>query len=221
MTGQITKHEFSRMLAGAAARVREQHLRLSELDSIAGDGDHGATMLRVMDRLEKALAPQVPADFKTCLHQAGWSVLGADGGASSSLLGTFFLGMAGSPSEGVLSLDCAGLAAAFQSGLTAVCKQTKAQPGDKTLVDALMPAVETFARAAQAGKGIEVALGEASSAAEVGAAATKHMTARFGRARLLGEKTRGSQDPGATSVALMFAGFHQGLVESKGEIRNA
>jgi phosphoenolpyruvate---glycerone phosphotransferase subunit DhaL len=221
MIGKLTRYEFSRMVAGAAARIREKHLQLSELDSIAGDGDHGATMLRVMDRLEQAFAHGVATDFKTTFHQAGWNVLGADGGASSSLIGAFFLGMAESPSTGASSLGCADLAAAFEAGLASICRQTKAQPGDKTLMDALMPAVQTFAAAAQAAKSVEDALWEAARAAETGAAATKHQTARYGRSRLLGEKTKGSPDPGATSIALIFEGFYNGLIESKGEISNA
>jgi dihydroxyacetone kinase-like protein len=110
---------------------------------------------------------------------------------------------------------------AFESGLSAVRKQTKAQPGDKTMMDALIPGVETLLMAARAGKGIAKAFEEAAHAANAGAEATKNVTARYGRARFLGEKTRGHQDPGATSIALLFEGLYHGLLEPKGEAGNA
>jgi dihydroxyacetone kinase-like protein len=220
MTDRISRVELSRMIAGAAARIREQHAWLSELDSAAGDGDHGTAMLRSVDRLEKAFASGPPACFKTCFSEVGWSVLGADGGASSSLLGTFFLGMADGIASNVASLDCRELAAAFESGLRAVRAQTKAQPGDKTMMDALIPAIQTLSAAAQAGKEVSTSFEEAARAAKAGAEATKNLTASYGRAKFLGEKTRGHQDPGAASIALLFEGFHRGLVELKGEAGN-
>jgi dihydroxyacetone kinase-like protein len=221
MTDRISRFELSGMIAGAAARIRERHAWLSELDSATGDGDHGTAMLRSVDRLEKAFASGPPACFKTCFSEVGWSVLGADGGASSSLLGTFFLGMADRIAANVSSLDCPDLSVAFESGLRAVRMQTKAQPGDKTMMDALIPAVQTLSAAAQAGKGIAKGLEEAARAANTGAQATKNLTASVGRAKFLGEKTRGHQDPGAASIALMFEGFYRGLVECKGEAGNA
>ena len=220
MTNQLTKLEFSRMVAAAAEQIRGQHARLSALDSAAGDGDHGASMLRVVGCLEEAFEPEAAGDLKNCFHEVGWRVLGTDGGASSSLLGTFFLGTADGVPEGTMCLDCAGLAAAFEAGLHAVSRQTKAKPGDKTMMDSLSPAVEALTAAAQAGKQIGAALQDAAAAAKAGAEATKNLTARYGRARLLGDKTRGFQDPGATSIALIFEGFHQGLT-TKGEVRDA
>jgi phosphoenolpyruvate---glycerone phosphotransferase subunit DhaL len=221
MKDRLNRVELSRMIASAAARIREQHSWLSELDSAAGDGDHGTAMLRIVDRLEKAFTAGPPVCFKTCFREAGWKVLGADGGASSSLLGTFFLGMADGIAANVSSLDCRELSVAFESGLSAVRKQTKAQPGDKTMMDALIPGVETLLMAARAGKGIAKAFEEAAHAAKAGAEATRNVTARYGRARFLGEKTRGHQDPGATSIALLFEGLYHGLLEPKGEAGNA
>jgi phosphoenolpyruvate---glycerone phosphotransferase subunit DhaL len=220
MTKQVTRREFSGMVAGAAQQIREHHSRLSELDSAAGDGDHGASMLRVAGCLERTFEPDASGDLKSRFHGAGWSVLDTDGGASSSLLGTFFLGMADGVPEGTTGLDCLGLASAFEAGLRAVGRQTKARPGDKTMMDSLLPAVEAFTAAAQAGKDLETAFQDAAIAAQAGAEATRNLTAHYGRARLLGEKTRGFQDPGATSIALIFAGFHQGL-KAKGEVGDA
>lgn len=213
MSCAVTKDDFARMIAGAAAAIRAQHAMLSELDCASGDGDHGATMLRTVERLEKTFEPGGPGDLKTCMQEAGWSVLGVDGGASSSLLGVFFGGMA----------DAAGsdLPAMFEAGLAALRKQTKAQPGDKTMMDALVPAVQAMHAAADAGKSVLEALHDAAAAARAGAEATRSLTARYGRAKFLGEKTRGHLDPGATSVSLMFEGFYRGLSQSKGESGNA
>jgi phosphoenolpyruvate---glycerone phosphotransferase subunit DhaL len=213
MTSGISKDDFARMIAGAAAAIRSQHAMLSELDCATGDGDHGATMLRTADRLEKAFAPGGPDDLKTCLKDAGWSVLGVDGGASSSLLGVFFGGMADAAAN-----DMAGM---FEAGLAALRKQTKAQPGDKTMMDALVPAIQALRAAADSGRSAGEALSDAAAAARAGAEATRSLTARHGRARFLGEKTRGHADPGAVSISLLFEGFYKGFSNLKGESSNA
>jgi dihydroxyacetone kinase-like protein len=220
MRDRIAKDDFTRMIACAAALIREQHAMLSQLDCASGDGDHGATMLRAVERLEACFAEGRAEDLETCLREAGWSVMGVDGGASSSLLGTFFSGMGDGPAGGAW-IGISDLAAIFEAGLAAVGKQTKAQPGDKTMMDALVPAVAALRAAADGGKSITEALHDAASAARAGAEATRNLTARYGRAKFLGEKTRGHQDPGATSISLLFEGFHSGLEESKGEAGNA
>jgi dihydroxyacetone kinase-like protein len=220
MTGHITKDEFARMIAGARASIRSKHVMLSQLDCVAGDGDHGATMLRVVDQLEKTFGPGGPEELKTCLRDAGWNVLGVDGGASSSLFGIFFGGMADASVRGGVTGACE-LAAMFEAGLATVRRQTKAQPGDKTMMDALVPAVDAMRAAADAGKSATEALRLGAEAARAGAEATKGLTARFGRAKLLGDRTHGHEDPGAVSVSLMFEGFHNGFGESKGGSGNA
>jgi dihydroxyacetone kinase-like protein len=177
-------------------------------------------MLRVVESLTKTFAPGGPGDLRSCLRDAGWSVMGVDGGASSSLLGTFFGGMADA-AECQAPLSPNELATVFEAGLAAVRKQTKAQPGDKTIMDALVPAIETLRASADAGKSAAEALHDAADAARTGAQSTRNFTAKYGRAKLLGEKTLGHQDPGAVSVSLMFAGFCSGLGKSKGESGNA
>jgi phosphoenolpyruvate---glycerone phosphotransferase subunit DhaL len=220
MTERIDSRQFACMIAAAARRIREQHAELSRLDSAGGDGDHGSTMLRVVDSLEKAFKSGGAGDLRAELQEAGWNVLSVDGGASSALLGTFFLGMSEAPAQGG-TYCCQELGAAFEAGLEALRKQTKAQPGDKTMMDALVPAVAAFRAAADAGENAVKALSDAAHAGRAGAASTANLIARFGRAKLLGEKTRGFQDPGATSMALLFEGFHTGLAGSKGDAGNA
>lgn len=221
MMDRVGKQELSRMMAAAAAKVREQQARLSQLDCVAGDGDHGTTMLRIVDRLEAAFRVDFMVDLKTSFSDAGWTVMASDGGASSSLLGAFFLGIGDATEAGLSSWNCSEFASALQAGLQAVQAQTKARPGDKTLMDALTPAVEACAAEACAGRDLADVLQAGSRAADRGAVATEDQVARYGRARLLGERTKGHQDPGAASVALLFAGFAQAIAERKGGAVNA
>jgi dihydroxyacetone kinase-like protein len=216
MSGEITLDDFSRMMAGAAAAIRENHSMLSQLDCIAGDGDHGATMLRAVECLQQTFASKPLDSLKASLKQAGWGVLGVDGGASSSLLGVFIGGMANSPACDAPA-GTNDLAAIFEAGLAAISRQTKAQPGDKTMMDALVPAVVALRTAGTEGKIVVDAMGDAATAARRGSEATRELTARYGRGKLLGERTRGYIDPGAASMSLLFEGFYRGLQEPKGE----
>lgn len=216
MSAQLSSRQAALMAKGAAEKIRSQHARLSELDCACGDGDHGTTMLRIVDRVEKGVDLYSNAALRLVLEQTGWQVLGSDGGASSSLLGSFALGMAQSLPDGRTYADCRELGDALEAGLINVRRHTPAQLGDKTLLDALIPAVIAFSEAADVGKNFEDALRDAAAAAQAGAEATAALTARFGRGRLLGEKTRGHQDPGAATVALLFAGFYSGLQEPEG-----
>lgn len=193
------------MFSAAAELIREQYVLLSELDSIAGDGDHGTTMLRVAGQLETTMNLTSPQSLRMFLKNTGWGVMGVDGGASSAILGTFFGGMG--DAEIGNEIDCDDMAKLFEAGLHAVSKQTRAEPGDKTMMDALVPAVRAIRAAASSGKTIPCALEEAAIAAHDGVESTRTLIAKHGRAKFLGEKTRGHVDAGATSVALLFAGF--------------
>jgi dihydroxyacetone kinase-like protein len=213
MSDVISITDLRCMFAEAARRIRREQQLLSQLDCIGGDGDHGTAMLRTMDMLESAMTGDRHETLNARLKDAGWSVLSVDGGASSAILGTFIAGM-GDAVMGPES-DCTHLAVSFAAGLRAVEKQTKARPGDKTMMDALVPAVQAFATAANSGESIAHAMEYASDAARKGADATKDMIAKYGRARYLGEKTLGSADAGATSIALLFRGFSAALKQDE------
>lgn len=213
MNVRISRTDLANMFTRAAQQIREHHEMLSKLDSIAGDGDHGTTMLRVAEQLEKAVDPASSQSIRELLKDAGWKVLSIDGGASSALLGTFFSGMG--DAEIGSELDCKSLSSALEAGLRAVSRQTKAAPGDKTMMDALVPAVSAFHSAASAGKTVSSALEEAALAANSGAESTKALVARYGRAKFLGDQTRGYPDAGATSVALLFNGFSEALMPER------
>ena len=202
--------ELRAMLAEAAVRVREGSDYLSQLDAAGGDGDHGTTMRRAMGEIEKTLTAHPEANLHDLLAQVGWALLSVDGGATGPLLGSFFLGIAEAVGERT-SLDARGLAGAFEAGGARIRKQSKAQSGDKTMLDALLPALAALRTSADAGKDSAEALRDAAEAAARGAEATKDWVPKFGKARFAGERTRGHADPGASSLAMLFAGFAAGI----------
>lgn len=211
MGRQITFDAMLRMLRGASAEIRANHELLGRLDSVGGDGDHGTTMVRAMARLEQA-ADAAGGGLKALLNDVGWGILGVDGGATGPLLGMLFMSMAEAAGDAE-GLDTPALAGLFEAGLAGVRAQTKAQPGDKTMLDALIPAVGALRAAADGGAEVAEALHLAAEAARAGAEATAALQARFGRARNIKEQSIGTQDPGATSVSLIFKGFSKGVEE--------
>jgi len=202
------------MFAEAAELIRSQNEVLSRLDSQCGDGDHGTTMMRAMEILEAATRSSARArSLSETLREAGWNVMGVDGGASSALLGSFIAGMG--DTELGDAADCVTMARSLKTGLQSVLRRTRARPGDKTMIDALVPAVEAFEAAAANGAAIGKAMNQAAAAAEAGAASTENLVARHGRAKYLGEKTLGCADAGATSMALLFRGFGVALAKAE------
>ncbi|MBT8365034.1 MAG: dihydroxyacetone kinase subunit L [Deltaproteobacteria bacterium] len=210
MAETIGIEDIDRMIRSAAHKIRANRDELSKLDSAIGDGDHGTTIARAMGIAEKVIAESEKKDLKGLLKDVGWGVMGVDGGATGPLLGSFLMGLGNGLGEQE-TIDCPTLAAMFEAGLAGVRRQSKAQVGDKTMMDSLLPAVDAIRQAADEGKSIEEALQKAAEAAENGAVSTKEFKARFGRAKNLGERTIGFQDPGATSMALIFRGFLDGL----------
>jgi dihydroxyacetone kinase-like protein len=210
MERNIGHKEIDTMFGGAIEKVRANIDELSALDSATGDGDHGTAMNKAMNAIEKALEESGDSGLKDLLYNIGWAVMCIDGGSTGPLLGSLFMGMSESVSDAT-ELDCSLLAAMFEGGLGGVQKQSKAQIGDKTMMDALDPAVAAIRKACDAGKTIPAALSEGADAGEKGALATKDFVAKFGRAKNLGERSLGHQDPGATSISMIFRGFAEAL----------
>lgn len=173
---------------------------LIELDSAIGDADHGANMDRGMRAVVEKLAEQpgdTPADV---LKTTATTLISKVGGAAGPLYGTAFL-RASAAVVGARELDVAQVRAALAAARDGIVARGKAEPGDKTMVDAWTPAVE----AAEATEGdVATVLAAAADAAEAGATETIDMVARKGRASYLGERSAGHQDPGATSTALLL-----------------
>ena len=186
----------------SAVALEQQRDRLNRLDADIGDGDHGANMTRgfaaAVARLDGATS-----DPATALRTVGMTLLSTVGGAAGPLYGSFFIGFA-SALRDVDAIDAAAFAAAFAQGLAGVQRRGRAQPGDKTMVDALAPARDALARAADDGAPLAAALRAAAAAADAGADATVPLLARKGRASYLGERSIGHLDPGAASSALLL-----------------
>jgi dihydroxyacetone kinase-like protein len=188
----------------AQAAVSSRADYLTQLDAAIGDGDHGINMTRGFEAVGKALAAQsLDAAPGRVLVLAGKTLVATVGGASGPLWGSAFRA-AGRSLGDADGLDGEGLAAALDAALAAVVDLGAAQPGDKTMVDALAPATATLRERLTAGDSVAEAVRAAADAAEAGALATTPMQARKGRASYLGERSIGHQDPGATSAALIL-----------------
>lgn len=192
---------FAAWLADYAKVVHEQRDALTDLDRRIGDADHGANLDRGMAAVA-ALDPAEFADAAAYVKKAGMTLVSTVGGASGPLFGTFLLRFAGGLGDG--DADASALAAAFAAGLEGVRARGKAADGEKTMVDALAPAVAAITEAAQGGASAGNALAAALAAAEQGRDATVDLVATKGRASYLGERSRGTADPGATSITLLI-----------------
>jgi phosphoenolpyruvate---glycerone phosphotransferase subunit DhaL len=176
--------------------------RLNELDRALGDGDHGSTISRGAQAAIDALQTGNFSSVNQLFAVVGRAMMTSMGGASGMLFGLFFRSAEKAPASEVL--DLVTLSALFDRGLDDLKARTKAQPGDKTMFDALIPAL-TSLRESQVD--LISALDQAASSAILGAQETAGLLAKFGRAKTLGERARGTPDPGATSVAVFFTGL--------------
>lgn len=186
---------------------------LTELDSAIGDADHGANMARGMDAVVAKLEAGAPATVDELLKAVGMTLVSSVGGASGPLYGTLFLrmGMAAGP---VTELDASALAASLRAGLDGIVARGKAEAGDKTMFDAMAPAVDALDAAVAGGADLAAATAAAAQAAAVGRDATLPLVARKGRASYLGERSAGHLDPGSASTTLLFETLAQATAES-------
>ena len=194
---------LGRWLRAFADAITENADELTALDSAIGDADHGANMRRGMTAVVGKLDAAPDAPPATLLKTAGMTLVSTVGGASGPLYGTLFLRMATSAGDRS-ELDAAAFAAALRAGLEGVLARGKAQVGDKTMVDALTPALDALDAALADGASLGDGLRAAAAAAEKGAEDTVPLVARKGRASYLGERSAGHRDPGATSTALLL-----------------
>ncbi len=200
-------------MTAVAAVVRAERDYLSQLDAAIGDGDHGVNMARGFDAVEKALAAQ-GSDLAPgrLLILSGKTLVSTVGGASGPLWGSG-LRRAGRALGDEQSFTGPDLLGGLEAALDAIKDLGAAERGDKTMVDALEPALEALGSALDAGEPVEVALERAADAGEAGARETVPMQARKGRASYLGERSVGHQDPGATSTALIVRALANTVVE--------
>jgi dihydroxyacetone kinase phosphoprotein-dependent L subunit len=203
MVSALTPEQTKNMLLAVADYIIEQKPYLTEIDSKIGDGDHGIGMSGGLSKAkEKLLGLENPADINILFKTTGMAMLNSMGGASGVIFGTLFLGGV-KGLESKPQLDCAVFTQLMRGALNAIKERGKAQVGDKTMVDALEPAVLAMESADQADLAALLAL--ARDAAKKGMEETKNYVAKFGRAKSLMERSIGYQDAGATSVYLIFS----------------
>jgi dihydroxyacetone kinase-like protein len=186
-----------------AERVHAEKAYLTDLDSAIGDADHGINMDRGFTAVMAKL-PMLPVgDVGAFLKGVGMTLVSTVGGASGPLYGTLFLQLGGG-TAGKAEIELAELATALEAGIAGIQRLGKAEPGDKTMLDALLPARDALRESLDRGDAPADALALAVAAAEQGMLATIPLVARKGRASYLGERSAGHQDPGATSSHLLL-----------------
>lgn len=200
MPGTITHADVVDWIRAYAAQIAEQKTALTRLDAAIGDGDHGTNMDRGMRKVLEKLDGLEGNDIGATLKAVGMALVSSVGGASGPLYGTLFMQM-GAGSAGSSELDLEGWATALGKGVEGVQARGKAVLEDKTMVDALVPAVDALRKDPAAS--LADALKASADAAEQGMEATIPLVARKGRASYLGERSAGHQDPGATSSHLL------------------
>ena len=191
-----------RWIESSAADIAEQRDYLVDLDRAIGDGDHGENMDRGFKAAVEALEQAQPASVAEVLKTVAKTLMSTVGGAAGPLYGTAFLRASKAAGDG--ELDGAGVAAVIAGALDGIQARGKATTGEKTMVDAWMPALEAARAAAESGSDGAAVLEAAATAAESGAAATEPLRATKGRASYLGERSIGHLDPGAVSTSLIL-----------------
>jgi dihydroxyacetone kinase-like protein len=200
----VTRDQMVQWLENTAAVMKENKEYLTQLDSPIGDADHGINMDRGFRKVLEKLPGVADKDIGNVLKTTGMTLISSVGGASGPLYGTFFMrgGMAVDAKEELTGDD---LATMLQAAVDGVVQRGRAQAGDKTMVDAWLPAMKTLRETLDGDNNNTIAaLSQAVSAAEQGMKDTIPMQAKKGRASYLGERSIGHQDPGATSSYLML-----------------
>ena len=198
----VSFEDAVRFVRSYADVIAENKEYLTQLDSAIGDADHGINMNRGMQAASGKLDGIPGGDIGAMFKTVGMTLVSTVGGAGGPLYGTLFLQF-GTATAGKAELEAADWAGALAAGVQGVQARGKAEPGDKTMVDALIPARDAFQAALDEGADFPDALRRSAAAAEEGMKATIPWVARKGRASYLGERSAGHQDPGATSSYLL------------------
>ena len=202
-TDHVNTQDVLRWLVALQNVFGENRQQLTDLDAAIGDGDFGISLDRGFTAVQSELTANPPADSRAVFQKVASVLIKTMGGSSGPLLGTFFLRAAatcGDKSE----LASADVVALFQSGVEGIQQRGKAALGDKTMMDAWLPAVDAMRSALEGGSGLAEILERGAAAAAAGAEATKSMSARKGRASYLGERSVGHPDPGAIAAHLIL-----------------
>jgi dihydroxyacetone kinase-like protein len=202
-TMSIYRDDVLEWIKACAAVLEQNRDYLTQLDAAIGDADHGANMDRGFKAVRAKMPEMADKDVGTIFKTVGMTLLSTVGGAGGPLYGTFFL-QAGVKSAGKMELGLEDWLLALQAAVDGVIMRGKAELGDKTMVDALTPAVEALKKAVADGVSMSQALRDSAEAAKRGMEATTPLVARKGRASYLGPRSADHQDPGATSSYLVL-----------------
>jgi dihydroxyacetone kinase-like protein len=199
----VGKLEVLRWLEVLQQVYAENRQWLTELDSAIGDADHGINLDRGFTAVKAELAAHVPTDIRSVFQIVSTALIRHVGGAAGPLYGTFFL-RAAAACAGRTEIEAADAVALFQAAIEGVQQRGRAAAGDKTMLDALLPALDAMRKGLQDGCGLAAVLDAGAAAAQAGMTTTVPMQARKGRASYLGARSIGHQDPGATSSYLLL-----------------
>jgi phosphoenolpyruvate---glycerone phosphotransferase subunit DhaL len=199
----VSTQDVLRWLSALQKVFAENRQHLTDLDSAIGDGDFGISLDRGFTAVQADLSAHPPADLRAVFQNVATVLIKTMCGSAGPLLGTFFL-RAGATSADKSELAPADVVALFQAGVEGIQQRGKAALGDKTMLDALLPAVDAMRGALEAGSDLTEILERGAAAAEAGMRATISMSARKGRASYLGERSVGHPDPGATAAQMLL-----------------
>jgi len=199
----ISRDDAIDWIKACAKAMAENRDYLTQLDAAIGDADHGANMDRGFKAVMNKMADISDKDIGTIFKTVGMTLISTVGGAGGPLYGTFFL-QAGMKTAGKMELSLSDWYAVLEAALNGVIMRGKAELGDKTMVDALTPAVNALKQAVDGGASITSGLMQSAEAAKQGMESTIPLVARKGRASYLGERSAGHQDPGSTSSYLIL-----------------
>ena len=199
----FTKALLREMLQAALSAIENQKAMLDQLDAATGDGDHGTAMLAAMKAATAGAHKE--GTLKETLETIGWDIMSNTSGSTSALWGSFFIGLANAVT--CEELDSVQTITMFESGLANLRTSTRANVGDKTMMDALIPAIESMTAMKEQSPSLADLFAAATEAAQKGADSTKDLVAKFGRAKNLGERSRGTLDAGAVSTALIYQAY--------------
>lgn len=200
---ELTLENLKLMFAEAAKIISEKEQELCRLDAACGDGDHGVAIKGAICAANDVL--QMATDLKNGICDAGFAAMSNSNGSTSSIYGSLLMGISDGVPAGATSLDAPTLASAFKTGLDSMRAMVKGDVGDKTVFDALIPAINAM----QGANSVSELLEKAALAAKEGAQNTINLQAKFGRARNLAEKSIGTLDPGAVSNSMIFEAFQR------------
>ncbi|OUO95739.1 DAK2 domain-containing protein [Rubneribacter badeniensis] len=211
----IDREAFMRMLEESARLMLEEADRLSDIDSRFGDGDHGVTVAKIAKAMQEAVADDDGSrTLKDFLDDLGMTVMAVRGGSAGPLYGTMIGGLGVGLGEEETDLSTDAARRMFESCLAEMRDITSAQVGDKTMMDALIPAVEAARSCAAADDDAAAVFAAAAEAGAAGAAASEGFASKFGRARSYGDATIGTPDAGAVSTSLFLRGLARGAAQN-------